>query len=217
MDDGANNGLNIRRRGLMLVLSSPSGAGKTSISRELLERDDDLYMSVSATTRPRRPGEVDGVHYKFVDKTDFDLMVNRQELLEYAKVFDHYYGTPRGPVEEALSVGHDVLFDIDWQGTQQLDERAREDLVSVFILPPSTAELERRLNTRAQDSAEVISNRMAKAADEMTHWSEYDYVVVNQSFEDSVGQIQAILAAERLKRTRQEGLSDFVRLLRQGR
>ncbi len=217
MDDGANNGLNIRRRGLMLVLSSPSGAGKTSISRELLERDDDLYMSVSATTRPRRPGEVDGVHYKFVDKTDFDLMVNRQELLEFAKVFDHYYGTPRGPVEEALSAGHDVLFDIDWQGTQQLDERAREDLVSVFILPPSTAELERRLNTRAQDSAEVISNRMAKAADEMTHWSEYDYVVVNQSFEDSVGQIQAILAAERLKRTRQEGLSDFVRLLRQGR
>lgn len=201
----------------MLVLSSPSGAGKTSISRELLERDDDLYMSVSATTRPRRPGEVDGVHYKFVDKTDFDLMVNRQELLEYAKVFDHYYGTPRGPVEEALSAGHDVLFDIDWQGTQQLDERAREDLVSVFILPPSTAELERRLNTRAQDSAEVISNRMAKAADEMTHWSEYDYVVVNQSFEDSVAQIQAILAAERLKRTRQEGLSDFVRLLRQGR
>ncbi len=217
MDDGANNGLNIRRRGLMLVLSSPSGAGKTSISRELLERDDDLYMSVSATTRPRRPGEVDGVHYKFVDKTDFDLMVNRQELLEFAKVFDHYYGTPRGPVEEALSAGHDVLFDIDWQGTQQLDERAREDLVSVFILPPSTAELERRLNTRAQDSAEVISNRMAKAADEMTHWSEYDYVVVNQSFEDSVAQIQAILAAERLKRTRQEGLSDFVRLLRQGR
>ena len=217
MDDGANNVLNIRRRGLMLVLSSPSGAGKTSISRELLERDDDLYMSVSATTRPRRPGEVDGVHYKFVDKTDFDLMVNRQELLEYAKVFDHYYGTPRGPVEEALSAGHDVLFDIDWQGTQQLDERAREDLVSVFILPPSTAELERRLNTRAQDSAEVISNRMAKAADEMTHWSEYDYVVVNQSFEDSVAQIQAILAAERLKRTRQEGLSDFVRLLRQGR
>ncbi len=217
MDDGANNGLNIRRRGLMLVLSSPSGAGKTSISRELLERDHDLCMSVSATTRPRRPGEVDGVHYKFVDKTDFDLMVNRQELLEYAKVFDHYYGTPRGPVEEALSAGHDVLFDIDWQGTQQLDERAREDLVSVFILPPSTAELERRLNTRAQDSAEVISNRMAKAADEMTHWSEYDYVVVNQSFEDSVGQIQAILAAERLKRTRQEGLSDFVRLLRQGR
>jgi len=217
MDDGANNVLNIRRRGLMLVLSSPSGAGKTSISRELLERDHDLCMSVSATTRPRRPGEVDGVHYKFVDKTDFDLMVNRQELLEYAKVFDHYYGTPRGPVEEALSVGHDVLFDIDWQGTQQLDERAREDLVSVFILPPSTAELERRLKTRAQDSAEVISNRMAKAADEMTHWSEYDYVVVNQSFEDSVGQIQAILAAERLKRTRQEGLSDFVRLLRQGR
>ncbi len=216
MVSDANTGLNIRRRGLMLVLSSPSGAGKTSISRELLERDPNLFMSISATTRPRRPGEEDGVHYLFVDKTDFDLMVNRQELLEYAKVFDHYYGTPRGPVEEALNAGKDVLFDIDWQGTQQLDERAREDLVSVFILPPSTAELERRLNTRAQDSAEVISNRMAKAADEMTHWSEYDYVVVNQNFEDSVAQVRAILEAERLKRTRQEGLSDFVRLLRHG-
>ena len=207
----------IERRGLMLVLSSPSGAGKTTISRLLLERDQDISLSVSVTTRPKRPGEVDGRDYHFVDPTEFNLMLNRRELLEHAKVFDHYYGTPKGAVEEALASGKDVLFDIDWQGTQQLDERAREDLVSVFILPPSTAELERRLNTRAQDSAEVISNRMAKAADEMTHWSEYDYVVVNQSFEDSVAQIQAILAAERLKRTRQEGLSDFVRLLRQGR
>ena len=216
MADGTSGGLSIKRRGLMLVLSSPSGAGKTSISRKLLDQNDNLYMSISATTRPRRPGEVDGEHYRFVDKTAFDLMVNQQELLEYAKVFDHYYGTPRGPVEEALSAGQDVLFDIDWQGTQQIDERARDDLVSVFILPPSTAELERRLNTRAQDSAEVIANRMAKAADELTHWSEYDYVVVNESFEDSVEQVQAILEAERLKRTRQEGLSDFVRLLRQG-
>ncbi len=216
MGDDNDSGLNIKRRGLMLVLSSPSGAGKTSISRALLEDNDNLYMSISATTRPRRHGEVDGEHYRFVDKTEFDLMVNRQELLEYAKVFDHYYGTPRGPVEEALSAGQDVLFDIDWQGTQQLDEHARDDLVSVFILPPSTAELERRLNTRARDSADVIANRMAKAADELSHWSEYDYVVVNESFDDSVKQVQAILEAERLKRTRQEGLSDFVRLLRQG-
>ena len=208
--------LNIKRRGLMLVLSSPSGAGKTSISREVLAQDDNLSLSISLTTRPRRPGEVDGEHYLFRDKTSFDLMVNKQELLEYAKVFDHYYGTPRGPVDDALKAGRDVLFDLDWQGTQQVDESARDDLVSVFILPPSTAELERRLNTRAQDSADVIADRMAKAADEITHWSEYDYVVVNQSFEDSVAKVRAILEAERLRRLRQEGLSDFVRLLRQG-
>lgn len=216
MVESARDGLNIKRRGLMLVLSSPSGAGKTSISRKLLEQDDNLSLSISVTTRPRRPGEVDGEHYLFVDKTSFDLMVNRQELLEYAKVFDHYYGTPRAPVEAALAAGKDVLFDLDWQGTQQLDEKARDDLVSVFILPPSTAELERRLNTRAQDSADVIADRMAKAADEITHWSEYDYVVVNQDFDDSVGKVRAILAAERLRRPRQEGMSDFVRLLRQG-
>lgn len=216
MADRDTDGLNIKRRGLMLVLSSPSGAGKTSISREVLEQEDNLSLSISVTTRQRRPGEVDGEHYRFLDKTTFDLMVNQQELLEYAKVFDHYYGTPRGPVEEALQAGKDVLFDLDWQGTQQLDERAREDLVSVFILPPSTAELERRLHTRAQDSADVIADRMAKAADEITHWSEYDYVVVNQNFEDSVEQVRAILEAERLRRPRQEGLSDFVRLLRQG-
>lgn len=216
MVESARDGLNIKRRGLMLVLSSPSGAGKTSISRKLLEQDDNLSLSISVTTRPRRPGEVDGEHYLFVDKTSFDLMVNRQELFEYAKVFDHYYGTPRAPVEAALAAGKDVLFDLDWQGTQQLDEKARDDLVSVFILPPSTAELERRLNTRAQDSADVIADRMAKAADEITHWSEYDYVVVNQDFDDSVGKVRAILAAERLRRPRQEGMSDFVRLLRQG-
>jgi len=210
------DGLNIRRRGLMLVLSSPSGAGKTSISRKVLEQDDNLSLSISVTTRPRRPGEVDGEHYLFVDKTSFDLMVNRQELLEYAKVFDHYYGTPRGPVEASLEAGKDVLFDLDWQGTQQLDEKARDDLVSVFVLPPSTAELERRLHTRAQDSPDVIADRMAKAADEITHWSEYDYVVVNQDFDDSVNKVRAILGAERLRRPRQEGMSDFVRLLRQG-
>ncbi len=209
--------LDMTRRGLMLVLSSPSGAGKTSISRELLERDDQISLSISATTRPRRPGEVDGEDYKFVDKTTFDLMINRQELLEHAKVFDHYYGTPRGPVEQTIAAGRDVLFDIDWQGTQQLAERARGDLVSIFILPPSTAELDRRLHSRAQDSEAVITERMARAADEMTHWSEYDYVVVNVDFEESVRQVQAILEAERLKRQRLIGLSDFVTRLRQGR
>lgn len=216
MVDDAGGGLEIKRRGLMLVLSSPSGAGKTSISRAVLERDSNISLSISVTTRPRRPGEVDGEHYIFVDRTEFDLMVNRQELLEYAKVFDHYYGTPRGPVDAALSAGNDVLFDIDWQGTQQVAERARDDLVSVFILPPSTAELERRLQSRAQDSHEVIADRMAKAADEITHWSEYDYVVVNENFEVSVAKVMAILDAERLRRARQEGLSDLVRLLRQG-
>ena len=216
MGDRENGGLNIKRRGLMLVLSSPSGAGKTSISREVLDQEGNLSLSISATTRPRRPGEVDGEHYRFMDKTKFDIMVNQQELLEYAKVFEHYYGTPRAPVEEALGAGRDVLFDLDWQGTQQLDERARADLVSVFILPPSTAELERRLHTRAQDSADVIAGRMAKAADELTHWSEYTYVVVNENFEESVAEVRAILQAGRLKRARQEGLSDFVRLLRQG-
>jgi guanylate kinase len=208
--------LEITRRGLMLVLSSPSGAGKTSISRELLERDGKISLSISATTRPRRPGEVNGEDYIFVDNTTFDLMVNQQELLEHAKVFDHYYGTPRGPVEQTLAGGRDVLFDIDWQGTQQLAEKARGDLVSIFILPPSTAELDRRLHSRAQDSEAVISERMARAADEMTHWSEYDYVVVNVDFEESVRQVQAILSAERLKRPRLIGLSDFVTRLRQG-
>lgn len=214
--DTDKEGLEMTRRGLMLVLSSPSGAGKTSISRELLERDDKISLSISATTRPRRPGEVDGEDYKFVDKTTFDLMINRQELLEHAKVFDHYYGTPRAPVEQSLAGGRDVLFDIDWQGTQQLAEKARGDLVSIFILPPSTVELDRRLHSRAQDSEAVISERMARAADEMTHWSEYDYVIVNVDFDKSVRQVQSILEAERLKRPRLVGLSDFVTRLRQG-
>lgn len=214
--DTDKEGLEMTRRGLMLVLSSPSGAGKTSISRELLECDDKISLSISATTRPRRPGEVDGEDYKFVDKTTFDLMINRQELLEHAKVFDHYYGTPRAPVEQSLAGGRDVLFDIDWQGTQQLAEKARGDLVSIFILPPSTVELDRRLHSRAQDSEAVISERMARAADEMTHWSEYDYVIVNVDFDKSVRKVQSILEAERLKRPRLVGLSDFVTRLRQG-
>ena len=206
----------IRRRGLMLVLSSPSGAGKTTISRDLLAREPDLSMSVSVTTRAKRPGETPGVDYHFIDPTEFNLRVNKRELLEYAKVFGHYYGTPRKPVEEALAAGRDVLFDIDWQGTQQLAENAREDLVSVFVLPPSTRELERRLKSRAQDSAEVVGQRMAKAADEMSHWAEYDYVIVNSDIESSVRQVQAILQAERLRRERLVGLHEYVKALREG-
>ncbi|GHD49637.1 guanylate kinase [Thalassobaculum fulvum] len=206
----------ITRRGLMLVLSSPSGAGKTTISRRLLDEERTLFMSVSATTRARRPGEVDGRDYFFVDPTEFNLMVNRGELLEHAKVFGNYYGTPRGPVEEALAAGRDVLFDIDWQGTQQLQDSAPRDLVSVFILPPSTRELERRLRARAQDSDEVVAARMAKAADEISHYPEYQYIILNDDIERSVAAVRSILAAERLKRERQVGLPDFVKGLREG-
>lgn len=209
--------LQIHRRGLMLVLSSPSGAGKTTISRRLLEMETGIEMSVSVTTRKKRPGEVVGRDYRFIDPTEFDILINRRELLEHAKVFGHYYGTPRAPVESALAEGRDVLFDIDWQGTQQLAESAREDLVSIFVLPPSTAELERRLHARAQDSDEVVAARMAKAADEMSHWAEYDYVIVNRDIEQSVADVAAILRAERLKRTRQVGLGEFVNALRAGR
>ena len=205
----------IERRGLMLVLSSPSGAGKTTISRLLLERDKDISLSVSMTTRPKRPGEVDGIDYHFVDPTEFNLMLNRRELLEHAKVFDHYYGTPKRAAEKALARGRDVLFDIDWQGEQQLKQAARNDLASVFILPPSTEELARRLRSRAQDPADVVAVRMAKAPDEISHWPEYDYIIVNYDIEDSVAQVQAILAAERLKRERQIGLTDFVKRLRE--
>ncbi|MZR30957.1 guanylate kinase [Sneathiella litorea] len=206
----------LTRRGLMLVLSSPSGAGKTTISRALLKEDDNLVMSVSATTRPRRPGEQDGKDYYFVEPVDFNLMINRDELLEHAKVFNHYYGTPRGPVEDALSEGQDILFDIDWQGTQQLAHKARTDLVSVFILPPSTEALEKRLKTRALDSAEVIDQRMSKAAEEISHWSEYDYVVINDDLDRCLAEVKAILTAERVRRTRRTGLIQFVSRLREG-
>lgn len=206
----------IRRRGLMFVLSSPSGAGKSTISREILARDGNIAMSVSATTRPKRPGEVAGRDYHFVDKSEFNLMVNRQEFLEYAKVFDNYYGTPAAPVRAALAEGRDVLFDIDWQGTQQIAEQARDDLVSVFILPPSTAELERRLTRRAQDPPEVVARRMSKASDEMSHYAEYDYIIVNQDVEDSVDRAMSILKAERLRRERMVGLGEFVKGLRTG-
>jgi guanylate kinase len=206
----------IQRRGLMLVLSSPSGAGKTTLSRKLLERDSDLSLSVSATTRPARPGEVDGADYIFVTAERFDEMVAGGELLEHAVVFGHKYGTPKAPVERALADGQDVLFDIDWQGTQQLKQEMREDLASIFILPPSTEELERRLYARAQDSEEVVRGRMAKAADEMSHWAEYDYIVVNENVEDSLDEVKAILTAERLRRQRRVGLHEFVERLRGG-
>jgi len=209
--------LRIQRRGLMFVLSSPSGAGKTTISRAILERDPEIVMSVSTTTRPKRPGEVSTRDYNFVETADFNLMVNRGELLEYAKVFDHYYGTPVAPVMDALENGKDVLFDIDWQGTQQLTERARADIVSLFILPPSTSELEKRLRGRAQDSAEVVANRMSWAPDEMSHYPEYDYIIVNREIEESIEMAMSILRAERLKRARQTGLGEFVKGLREGR
>ena len=202
------------RRGLMLVLSSPFGAGKTTLSRRLLAADDDLELSVSVTTRPPRAGEVEGRDYRFIDRARYDSMVAQHELLEWAEVFGNCYGTPRALVEAALSAGRDVLFDIDWQGTQQLRDAVPGDLVSVFVLPPSMDELERRLHTRAQDSDEIIRARMTKAADEMSHWAEYDYVVINRDIEQAFTDVRAILAAERLKRDRQVGLSEFVRSLR---
>jgi guanylate kinase len=203
----------VERRGLMFVLSSPSGAGKTSLSRLLIERAPGLRMSVSATTRPKRPGEVDGRDYLFVDKARFEEMVERGELLEWAVVFDHRYGTPRAPVEAALSSGQDVLFDIDWQGTQQLREKARADVVSVFILPPSAVDLEKRLHSRAQDSDAVIKGRMGRASHEMSHWAEYDYIVINHDIDEAFAEVQSILKAERLKRERRSGLTAFVREL----
>ena len=206
----------VARRGIMLVLSSPSGAGKTTLSRKLLDRDPNVELSVSVTTRPKRVGEVEGRDYRFIDRPRFDAMVRNGELLEFAEVFDHRYGTPRLPVDSALSAGRDVLFDIDWQGTQQLREKARSDLVSVFILPPSVGELERRLKARALDADEVIHRRMAKAADEMSHWAEYDYVVINRDLDRAFSDICGILHAERLKRERQTGLSGFVRSLQAG-
>jgi guanylate kinase len=207
----------IHRRGLMLVLSSPSGAGKTTLSRQLLDNDKQIQLSVSCTTRARRPGEKDGVDYSFIDAASFRGMIDRGDFLEHARVFDHYYGTPRAPVVEALENGRDVLFDIDWQGTQQLQEQGRDDLVTVFILPPSTRDLERRLITRAQDSQDIVAKRMAKAADEMSHWAEYDYAIINRDIATSLTELKSILTAERLKRERQLGLSAFVKALREGR
>jgi guanylate kinase len=206
----------IHRRGLMLVLSSPSGAGKSSISRRLLESDNNLSLSISATSRKRRPGEVEGKDYHFVTPEDFQIMIHENRFLEYAKVFDHYYGTPAEQVIETLGRGNDILFDIDWQGTQSLKAKARDDLVSVFILPPSYRELEIRLKKRNQDTDQEVAKRMSKAADELSHFPEYDYIVINNDLEESVKQIHAILMAERRRRYRLNGLTDFVRNLQAG-
>jgi len=208
-----HDGGEVARRGLMLVLSSPSGAGKTTLSRMLLDRYSTIELSISVTTRKPRPGEVEGRDYRFIDERSFDAMVARGDLLEWAEVFGSRYGTPRAPVERALAMGRDVLFDIDWQGTQQLREKGRDDLVSVFVLPPTIPDLEARLRTRAQDADDVIRARMAKAANEMSHWAEYDYVVINRDVWRAFEDVCAILAAERLRRERQTGLSAFVRAL----
>lgn len=206
--------MNITRRGIMLVLSSPSGAGKTTISKKLLELEPTLAPSISVTTRPTRPGEVDGSDYVFVSLSQFQSMVDGEELLESAEVFGHSYRTPKQKVLDTLAAGKDIIFDIDWQGTQQLAQLARTDLISIFILPPSTEELERRLRSRAQDEEVVVERRMADAATEMSHWAEYDYVIINHDLTTSVAQVRAILTAERLRRTRQLGLIDFVNELR---
>lgn len=201
----------IERRGIMLVLSSPSGAGKTTLARRLLEAESGIEMSVSVTTRKPRPGEVEGRDYYFVSESEFRRMQDAGELLEWACVFGNLYGTPRSPVERALAAGRDVLFDIDWQGAQQLNEKMAQDLVRVFILPPSGEVLEQRLRSRAQDDPETVARRMAEAAGEISHWAEYDYVIINADLEASVAGLRAILAAERLRRERQLGLSEFVR------
>jgi guanylate kinase len=202
-----------RRRGLLVVLSSPSGAGKTTISRLLLEADADVTMSISATTRPQRPGEVEGVDYHFVDDAEFDRLIEANEFVEWAPVFGYRYGTPKAPVKEALRDGRDILFDIDWQGTQQLEAAMGEDLVSIFLLPPSMAELERRLHARGTDSDAIIADRMSRATAEISHWPEYEYVLVNNDTDECLAQVRSIVAAERLKKVRQTGLVSFVREL----
>ena len=200
-----------QRRGLLIVLSSPSGAGKTTISRMLLDADREIAMSVSATTRPKRPGEVEGRDYYFVDDAEFDRMVAASEFVEWANVFGYRYGTPKAPVKQALREGHDILFDIDWQGARQLEPDFGEHLVTIFLLPPSMAELERRLRARGTDSDEVIADRMRRASDEISHWAEYEYVLVNEDMDDCLTQVRAVVTAERSKRIRQTSLVPFVR------
>ena len=198
----------------MLVLSSPSGAGKTSIAKKLLEKDDNLCLSISCTTRKKRNSEYSGKDYDFISKTDFQNMINKRLFLEWAKVFDHYYGTPKRKIEEMLMKGKDILFDIDWQGTQQLADAAREDLVSVFILPPSKVELSKRLRARAQDPLKEVHKRMSHAGEEISHYREYDYIIINNDLNESASKVSSILQAERLKRNRLLGLTEFVKLLR---
>ena len=204
---------NLARRGLMFILSSPSGAGKTTISRMLLAADEEIRLSVSVTTRPPRPGEQDGVHYYFVDDAEFDRMVEEDDFYEWAPVFGHRYGTPKGRIRAALKEGQDFLFDIDWQGTQQLFQKDQQDVVRVFILPPSIAELERRLRSRGTDADDVIAARMERARAEISHWDAYDYVVINEDVDACFAKVREILAAERMKRQRQTGLIPFVREL----
>ncbi len=200
----------ITRRGIMFVLSSPSGAGKTTLSRNLLEQEENVALSISVTTRPRRPSEIEGVHYDFVSKRRFEVMRDAGDLLEWAEVHGNFYGTPREPVEKALAEGRDVLFDIDWQGTQQLYAKMRADVVSVFVLPPSAAELKSRLERRAEDSQAIISQRLRNAIEEIAHWREYDYVLVNRDLDKSFARVRAILTAERLKRVQAPDLENFV-------
>jgi guanylate kinase len=202
-----------QRRGLLIVLSSPSGAGKSTIARMLLEADDEVTISVSATTRPKRPGEIDDVDYHFVDDSRFEQMVDNGDFAEWAYVFDHRYGSPKEPIKEALKIGHDILFDIDWQGTQQLRGAFGTDLVRIFVLPPSMQELERRLRSRGTDSEDVIESRMRRAASEIGHWGEYDYVLINEDMDECLQEVRTIIEAERLRRDRRPYLFDFVRRL----
>jgi guanylate kinase len=211
MDVPAQTSAGLSRRGLLIVLSSPSGAGKSTLSRMLMDADPEITMSVSATTRPKRPGEEEGVHYHFVDDAEFDRMIESGDFVEWAPVFGFRYGTPKAPVKDALRDGRDILFDIDWQGTQQLHAAMGEDLVRIFLLPPSMAELENRLHTRGTDSDSVIADRMARAEGEISHWAEYDYVLVNSDADACLAQIRTIVTAERMKRARQIGLVAFVR------
>ena len=205
-----NNDLNNERRGITLVLSSPSGAGKTSLSRKLLERSKKLFLSVSCTTRPPRPGEINESDYFFIEESKFNEMQRNNEFLESAKVFDHYYGTPKKPIMDALDSGLDILFDIDWQGTQQLMNSLQDDLIKVFVLPPSAKELERRLLQRNQDSDEIVKGRMSKASNEISHYAEYDYIIINENFEESLSKIESIIIAEGLKRSRQIKIQDTI-------
>jgi guanylate kinase len=205
-----NNDLNNKRRGITLVLSSPSGAGKTSLSRKLLERNKKLFLSVSCTTRPPRPGEINESDYFFIEESKFNEMQKNNEFLESAKVFDHYYGTPKKPIMDALDSGMDILFDIDWQGTQQLMNSLQDDLIKVFVLPPSAKELERRLLQRNQDSDEIVKGRMSKASNEISHYAEYDYIIINENFEESLSKIESIIIAEGLKRSRQIKIQDTI-------
>ena len=205
--------MKLNRRGIMVVLSSPSGAGKTTLTKKVLNSSNNILMSVSATTRQPRPGEVDGKDYIFLSKSKFSEMIDNDEFLEYAKVFDNFFGTPRAPVEDALAKGFDIVFDIDWQGAQQLTQAAANDLVKIFILPPNMRELENRLRSRAQDSDDVIARRMSKSENEISHWAEYDYIIINEDITDAIEELTTIVNAERMKRPRQPWLGSFVKKL----